>query len=229
MKICLIGLASYCPDNIEDNDPGSLHRQELYAIALNQLLKISPNEIEIFLVDNTVKDQSYLSNSLQVQFSDKRIRDVMFTQNNQLGAKNKGAGENIMCRAVLNKYKNHISQFDWVVYYTSRHIMSFPLIFDYLKRHKKKEAIVSCADYINTDDTNTIGSSGSYDDVIFAMKPHCFYEYIYSVDPSDLTKHQTSSEACLYNFISVNGIDFQRVYRWGLLRYDWSQNKSQII
>ena len=228
-KICFVCLASYFAPNIGGFDPESIHRQESYAVALSQLLDIAPAGVELLIVDNTVGSSEELSDSLRAQFSAEMIKDVMFINNNKLGSKNKGAGEYVMCREIIKKHEAYLRDFDWVVYYTSRHIVAFPVIFEHLKRYSDKQAIVSSAEYIFANGSRSVPDEKGYDDVIFAMKPALFMDYATSLEPEKLVTLHMSSESNLYNFVHDNKLDFQKVHRWGLVRYDYGYGKTEII
>lgn len=228
-KILFICLASYHVPNLRGYDPDARHREEVYAVALSHLLSTAPREVEFLVVDNTATSVEELSPSLQVLFQDSRIKDVVLVNNNQLGAKNRGAGEYVMCRALLDKHSEYINNFDWVVYYTSRYPLSFPLVFEYLERYADKQAIVSNATYLYADGSNEPSAPGNYNDVIFAMKPRELVGYIGSLEPERLAGLNMNSETNLYNYIHENKLDFQEVYRWGLLRYNYGWHKSEVI
>lgn len=228
-KILFVCLASYHVPNLRGYDPDSRHREEVYAVALAHLLKIAPVNVEFIIVDNTASTVDDLSPSLKKLFSDSRIKDVVLVNNNLLGANNRGAGEYVMCRNLLKKHGEYVKGFDWVVYYTSRYPLSFPLIFDYLARYREKDAIVANATYLYADGSNIESAPGNFNDVIFAMKPEYFSAYIGSLEPEKLAAQKMNSETNLYNYIHENKINFQEVYRWGLLRYNYGYHKAEVI
>ncbi len=228
-KILFICLAAYKVPNIGGHDPEAMHRQEVYAIALDRLLKLATPSTSLIVVDNTVSDVSELSPSLAKQFANEKIKDVVLVNNNVLGAKNKGAGEYVMCQAVLGKHSEFVKQFDWVVYYTSRYPFSYPLVFEYLEKFKDKEAIVSNADYLYADGESIASAPGNFNDVVFAMKTGTFLKFVDSMDPEHLAKLKMNSETNLFNYLHENKIDFEEVYHWGILRYNYASHKAEVI
>jgi hypothetical protein len=228
-KILFICLAAYNAPNVGGYDPKSLQRQEVYAVSLNRLLSLATASTELIVVENTVSAITELSESLQAQLKHPMIKDVLFVNNNELGVKNKGAGEYVMCQAVAAKHREYIGSFDWVVYFTSRHIISFPLVFEYAEKFRDKQAIVSGATYLYADNRTIQPAGNQFDDVIFAMKPEIFLAYVKSMDPERLTAERMNSEANLYNYLHDQSVDFQKIGHWGLLRYNYASHKSEII
>ncbi len=229
-KTLFICLASYNAPNTYGYDPQALNRQESYAIALNNLLRVAQEDSEIIIVDNTATDLNELKPNLQRELENAKIKDVLLIKNNNLGLKNKGAGEYEMCQAVVKKYAEYIKSFDWVIYYTSRHIIAFPeLLFSYLEKYKGKKALVSNVEYLYADGSVSLPSAGQFDDVLFAMAPDAFLGYVNFMDPEKLVARKISSEVNLFKYIQDNQIDYQLINRWGLLRYDYAPNKTEII
>ena len=229
-KILIVCLAAYKPGFVIDPlDPDHHDRQELYAIALHQLIEIAPAEVDIIPIDNTVGKREELILSLQKELNRQRVKDTIFVNNNNLGGQNKGAGEYVMCRSLLSKYQNELLNYDWIIYYTSRYPMSFPLIFEYIEKFPEFEAIVANAEYLYADNQKIPPAPGNYNDVIFAMRSKCFMEYISSMDPTILTAKKMNSESNLYNFIHQNHKKLKPVYRFGILRYNYACHKMELI
>ena len=231
-KILFICLSSYIPSFRDSNDLDFLDRQELYGTALWQLGRLIKSNLdfdcEAIVIDNTVSSLSSLSSSLQFQLRQDFIKDVLLINDNNLGSANKGAGEYLMCQALLSKHSDYLVSFDWVIYYTSRHLIFSNLIFNYLRLSPECDALVSNTEYILSG--GKIGpTGGNFDDVIFIMRPECFSAYIHSTDTELLVKNKIGSEAHLFNFLTSSSFNYQMVYRWGLLRYDYGLHKSEII
>jgi hypothetical protein len=230
MKILFLALGSYKVKDTTGHDADNFDRQLLYAISLTRLSGLVANhDAEILVVDNTVSSAQSLHPPLQKALSLPKIAATLFSQDNALGHKNKGAGEYGMCRFALEKRRDLFEQADWVVYYTIRHTMPFPLIFEHLKKYPDYDAIVSSAEYFFPDGTMSVPGSEIFDDLIFAMKKQVFIKYIDSMDPELLVKKRLGSEQNLYQFLAGGSFNYKQVERFGVFRYDYVSNQMQVV
>ena len=132
-----------------------------------------PDNAEIILVDNTQEKLTDFNPNLQDELI--HFPNLLLLNNNHLGKINKGAGEYQSCIAICDKYKDQVHSADWIIYYTIRHIMVEPLIFEYIEKYgSENDAIVSSAAYLYADGTTSTPSDHVFDDVIFAMKRETF-------------------------------------------------------
>lgn len=228
-KILFICLAAYKVPSLTDADLLGVDRQTLYAIALHRLFNVMTPQTELIVVDNTVSQIKDLEAPLREQLVHSRIKDVILIHNNEYGFSNKGAGEYRMCEAVIKKHEPYIREFDWVVYYTSRYPISFPLVFEYMEKYPHVDAIVANATYLFSDGSVVPSAPGNFNDIIFTMKPSYFLNYVQSMSPDELFKKQMNSESNLYNFIIENNLNFKEVQRWGVLRYNYSAHRTELI
>lgn len=242
-RVAFICLGSYHIKNWAKEQ--NFDRQSVYSIALEQAINIAnlketkDKELEcnFFIVENTVSDESQVIEELKSQFSSPLIKDVQYINNNDLGSKNKGAGEYTMCRAVIEKHKEELRKYDWIIYYTLRQIIVAPIVLNTiyesnLMNEDSPNVIVGAVSSMYADGKNIIPPPNNYCDMIFAMKPGQFFSYVESMTPEELARKKMSSEVNLYNFIEIgkdNGsIILKNLKRMGVMRYDNVINKTEI-
>lgn len=170
MNSLFLCLGSYKITDTTGNDADCFDRQLLYSVALTRLCELSGANNQIIVLDNTVASQKELHPHLQQALVLPEISDVLLLNNNSIGSKNKGAGEYEMCKFAFLKRPDLFAKADWVIYYTHRHTMPFPLVFEYLEKFQDFDAIVSSAEYLYPDGTRSVPGDGLFDDLIFAMK-----------------------------------------------------------
>jgi hypothetical protein len=231
MKIGVIALAAYkvVDKSGKSVDFDGTDRQLLYAIALDQLIKVKPENVSVVCTDVTVKGVDELFHPLRELVDSEKIEDLVLVSNNELGSKNKGAGEYVMCQTVLERKKDWLQSLDWVVYFTSRHSLFDPTIFDYLNLNDDIDALVSNPDYLLPSGESLTPAPGLYNDMMFAMKPDWFKRYIASMSPEKLVEKKMSSEQNLYNFVQESGLRYKTALRWGLVRFDYEAMEMQIV
>ncbi len=228
-KTLVLGLGSYKVRDTTGSDPTNIDRQTVYAIALDRMIRVMPQHTDIAIAENTISSLDEVTPWLQEQLRRPEVKKHIFINNNALGAKNKGAGEYVMCKAAIDAYGKDIEKYDWIVYFTSRYPMPFPLVFDYIAAHHEKDAIVGNVSYLCADNRTVKGAPGNYNDIIFAMKREYFLRYVESMNPEKLTQENMNSETHLFNFVHEQKLAFHEVSRWGTLRYDYKEFQMQII
>lgn len=220
-------------------------RQSVYSVALTQALAIAEHEetkkkdldLSFFILENTVSNpEKEVIEELRAQFSHPRIKDVIYINDNSLGSQNKGAGEYMMCRAAIQKHRDTLKEYDWIVYYTLRQIILQPntleAIHEIESTTKKENVVIGGLDSFSFDGRKTIAVKENYCDMIFAMKPEQFFAYIDSMSPEELTKKKMNSEKNLYFFVK-NGTEagtiFPKELSWnGVMRYVYPTNRTEI-
>jgi hypothetical protein len=225
----ILGLAAYCINTKDYFSVQNQDRQEVYAIALNWLYKIIKPEMSVIIADVTVPSSQFLSPKLAQELSNPIIKDMLFLNDNLAGSANKGAGEYQMCKAIVEKHFEYLKKAKWIVYYTSRQICSFALFFDYLNNYNEYDIIVGNPTYFYPNGREEIPASGNYCDMIFAMKPAFFFEYISTMDPNHLIKNSINSETNLYNYVKRSNGKLKEVFRLGVFRYNYQSNGMEII
>lgn len=221
MKTLIYGWASYKIPDKTGVDPDNLDRQTLYAISLRQLIQSAPKDTDIVIADNTVASTKELHLVLRRELESPKITKLVLVGQNTVGLKNVGMGEHATCQEAIRQTKDILPKYDWIVYYTSRQVMSFPLLFHYLEKYKDKQAIVGATSHLYPDGSELPCAPGNFNDMLFAMKRDVFLRYVESMDPVKNTQLGLNSEQCLYHFIMDNQIGFQEIYHWGLFRYDY--------
>lgn len=231
MKIGVIALAAYkvIDKSGKSIDHDGIDRQLLYAVALNQLLSVKPENVSVVCTDVTVSEADELFYPLRELVISEKLEDLVLVSNNELGSKNKGAGEYVMCQAVLERKKEWVESLDWIVYFTSRHSLFDPTVFDYLSSFPDADAIVSNPDYLLPSGEALTPAPNLYNDMMFAMKPEWFKRYIASMSPEKLVEKKMSSEANLFHFVKESGLSYQIALRWGLVRFDYEAMEMQIV
>lgn len=229
MKTTVICLGSYKVKDITGVDSTNIDRQTLYAVALKCLLEVMPKGTEVVVAENTITSVDEIDKILGQQLKRPEISRLVLVKNNELGAKNKGAGEYVMCQSVVQQCRSLIENSEWIIYFTSRYPLSFPFMFHYLEKYPDKDAIVSNAPVFSSDGKMWPCAPGNFYDVIFAMKSGPFLKYVGSMDPQKLTEKKMNSEQNLYNFILQNGLEYQNVDHLGIFRYDYVINDMQIM
>lgn len=242
-KVAFICLGAYHIENW--NKEQNFDRQSVYSVAMNQALAIADHQItkekkldlSFFILENTVsKPENEVIEELREQFSHPRIKDVIYINDNTLGSKNKGAGEYMMCRAVIQKHKETLKCYDWIVYYTLRQIIVQPntleAIYNIELHGTNENVIVGGLDSYQASGVKILAVKENYCDMIFAMKPNQFFDYINSMSPEELTKKKMNSEKNLYFFVQ-NGIKsgsiFVKELTWnGVMRYVYPTNITEI-
>jgi hypothetical protein len=242
-KVAFVCLGSY---NVRSwSKENNFARQSLYSIALEQMLSLAELketkekelDLHFYMVENTVSNQAEeVIEEFREQFINKRIRDVQYINNNSLGSQNKGAGEYTMCRAVIEKHREELLTYDWVVYYTLRQIVVSPLVLQSISEIRMNELnssiIVGSPSSLYQDNKEVFPPTKNYCDMIFAMKPPLFIEYINSMSPEELIAKKMSSEANLYDFVNKEKAKDRLLVterkRLGVLRYDYAINKTEI-
>lgn len=228
-KTLVFCFASYKIKDPTGSDPQNIDRQTLYAIALDRLIEVKPAGAGIIVGDNTVSDISKLHPVLQEQLRRPEVLRKVFIADNALGAKNKGAGEHLTCLAMMQAAADILPRYEWIVYFTSRYPMQFPLVFKYIDQYSNKEAIVSSAVYLWPDGTDIPTAPGNYNDVIFAMRREIFEKYVEFMNPEKLAARGVNSEQLLFKFIRRNRVNFQEVEHWGIFRYNYGQFQMEFI
>ena len=142
-----------------------------------------------------------------------------------------------MCRAFIDKHYEAAHSFDWIIYYTMRQIIVAPLvlqsIYDIEMTKQEKTSIVAAnPSSLYADGTKIAAPMENYCDMIFAMRPSVFVDYIHSMTPEELATKKLSSEKNLYNFVKEQklkfGVETIERKRLGVLRYDYAIKKTEI-
>jgi hypothetical protein len=203
-------------------------REKNYDLALEWLLKSIPNNWDIIYNDNTLSSLHDLKNeSLKKRLQNERIK-LIFQKVNE-GSKNKGAGEHDMCRKSFIKINPE--EYNWVSYFTARHIIPNSCYFDKLeKEFDDYECVMSNPKFYYLNNFEIVPSSaGLYNDMLFSMKSNVFRRFIDHIDVELLKEQHKNSENHLYEFVAGNGLKTFELESLGILRNDHQSHGWHII
>ena len=107
-------------------------RKERYLYAIKETLKILPQEITPIIVENNGKRETYLDNFYH---GVNRVQ-ILYTENNKLPFKSKGANELLDIKEVIDKC--NITDDDLVIKLTGRYRALSPKFFEYVIANEHK-------------------------------------------------------------------------------------------
>ena len=230
MKKLVICLSSYSPSNSSFIE--KYNRQELYAIALWNLIQTVSDETEICIVENTTSEEMIENDKLKNILKNPKVRYKFFINQNDLGSINKGAGELQMCKSVLINLGEKFNQYDWIIYYTSRHIIYDVKNIEEKINRNDYEMLIGNPNYIVYNKKMRIVAPGNCNDMLFAMKSSLFNEYCSNIDPKKLVKEKMNSERYLYTFSEekrsqkVKILDLNEI---PLVRYNYAIQEMHLV
>lgn len=196
-----------------------IQREKNYSLSLEWLLKSLPDHWDIIYNDNTLSNLSEIKNEeLRYKLTNERIR-VILHQNNE-GSVNKGAGEHSMCKKSFESIDP--DNYNWISYFTARHIIPNPWYFENLDNNwKDYDSVMSnpaffyLTNYLKSDPT-----PGLYNDMLFSMKSDVFKKFIDHIDVELLKRNHMNSENHLYSFFSSGEFNNLEIENLGILRND---------
>lgn len=194
-------------------------REKNYHLSLECLLRSIPNHWDIIYNDNTLSSLSEIQNeNLKEKLSHERIKVILHNDNE--GTINKGAGEHSMCKKSFETIEPE--EYNWISYFTARHIIPNSWYFDNLDGDwKNYDSVMSnppffyLANYLRTDP-----SQGLYNDMLFSMRSKTFKKFIDYIDVDLLKSRHMNSENRLYDFISSGDYKNLEIESLGILRND---------
>ena len=203
-------------------------REKNYDLALEWLLKSIPENWDIIYNDNTLNDLSELKNeSLKSRLKNERIKIILHKDNE--GSKNKGAGEHDMCRKSFIEINPE--DYNWVSYFTARHIIPNSCYFDRLeKEFVDYECVMSNPNFYYLSNFEKIPSApGMYNDMLFSAKSDVFKRFIDHIDVELLKEEHKNSENHLYEFVKKNNLKTFELESLGILRNDHQSHGWHLI
>jgi hypothetical protein len=112
-------------------------RKERYLHAINETLKLLPEEITPIIVENNGKRDTYLDNF----YHGVKLIKVLYTTNNKLKFKSKGSNELLDIKEVIDKY--NIKDNDMIIKLTGRYRALSPKFFkDVIANEHEYDAFV---------------------------------------------------------------------------------------
>lgn len=203
-------------------------RENEYFLCIARILDVIPLErFDVVVVDNTVKDTEELKSSdlRKLLNGDERISDIFFVPEN-IGEVNKGQGELLMLKAVLDeiepgKYKN-------ISYITARRIYTNPYVFEKTDA-MTKEALLSNPDFYYLSGKTEKTHPELFNDMFFSMSDSLMRRYAeYSMGRVEHNlRFNLGSEQNLFLFVKENKIEYEWLKWLGVVRNDWMINYKQ--
>ncbi len=228
-KYLIFASASFHPnrDNLTFKKKDLLQREQDYLFCIKQLIRVAPENFDIYLVDNTIKDTKDLKNEelkaalsyINVFFSFDGIKQKI---------KNIGVGE----LKELFYLENIINFEDYekVCYFSARRFITNPYVFERTIQ-LKKEALISNPDFVYLNGEVLVSEKkGMFNDMFFSMNSKTMLQYIeYSKKRIDyLEDKMINSETNLYDFITDFAISYEELKMLGFFRYDYYRNSKKL-
>ncbi len=197
---------------------GSLKDREAnYELSLKWFLKSLPENWDVIYNDNTISNLNELENeSLRNMLSNMNV----ILHNNNHGSTNKGAGEHDMCDKSFRSINP--SEYNWVTYFTARHIIPNSWYFDKLVNELDEyECVMSNPVFdILTNYNHLVSAPNNYNDMLFSMKSNIFKDFVDSIDVNNLKVNKKNSEEHLFEFVNNNNNKTHILESLGILRND---------
>lgn len=217
-----------CFSSIKPTGPSTKHlptREFNYDMALDFLLKNLPKNFELLYNENTLQSLDQISHpGLKSKLKGLHV----LLHNNNEGSVNKGAGEHDMCKRAWDSIQDK-QNYNWVVYFTARHIIPNPWYFEFLERHDDFDAVMSNPDFHYLNYRKSEAAPSMYNDMLFAMKAPVFDAFVKSIDVSGLQEQHKNSEQHLYEFINNGGYGVKEIPSLGILRNDHQSHGWHLV
>ena len=205
-------------------------RENEYYFCIQQLLRFIPSNFDIVICDNSIKNIDDIKNS-QLKEILSKVKFLILDRN--IGQSNIGMGE---LDELIHVYNNvNFNNYDKIVYFTLRKIITNPWIFEKVN-NMTKCALISNPRFLHiTNNYNfryTPPAPNLYNDMFFALSSTLMINYVnYSIKLIDFNlKNGVGSEQNLYKFINQNNIQVETLDCLGLIRIDYkANNELQLI
>lgn len=205
-------------------------RENEYFYCLMQLKRVLPKNFEIVICDNTITDIKDLQNP---ELKNLLKNEKFLILNRNIGSQNIGMGE--LDELIYVSENIDFNNYDKIVYFTLRKIVTTPWIFEKVNS-MKKTGLISNPQFLHmTKNFNfKIGppTPNLFNDMFFALTASKMLEYVkYSKQHINFNiQNQIGSEQNLFNFVKENNLDYDSLEFFGLIRIDYKcQNEIQLI
>lgn len=189
-----------------------------------------PENFDIAVCDNTVGKIENITNQ---KLKDLLLKNKFFILDKNIGSKNIGMGE--LDELIHVSEKVNFLDYDKVVYFTLRKIVTNPWLFEKVNQ-MTKDALISNPEFLHLkNDMNfTISppTENLYNDMFFAIKSNLMKDYVeYSKEKLKFNiRRGVGSEQNLYNFIKGKNMEYEWLDCLGLIRIDYkANNELQLI
>ena len=222
-----------------NNNNNNNNRQNLYYFCIKQLLKVIPNNFDIVICDNTIQELNDLNNNNLKEILNieneitKKVNLKFIILKRSIGKKNIGMGE--LDELIYISEQIDFNNYNKIVYFTGRRIITNPWIFEQVNI-MKKNALISNPPILHINNNYNFKYSkpteNLYNDMFFALSSELMLKYVeYSKLNMDINLNNgIGSEQNLYNFININNIDYEYLKYLGLIRIDYkANNELQLI
>lgn len=214
--------------NLLFNKKEILQREEDYLFCLKQLYRVTPENFDIFIVDNSLEDSNSLFNKELKSFLDQL--NIFYTKKPN-DKKNTNIGVQELKQLFYLQQNIDFNSYNKVCYLTARRFITNPYVFEKTE-NLNKDALISNPDFIYLDGEIVISEKiGLFNDMFFAMKVETILKYIEfskkNIDYMDI--NMVSSEKNLYNFITEEKIEYEYLDFLGFLRYDYYRKNRDGI
>lgn len=205
-------------------------REKEYYYCLHQLKRMIPKNFDIVVCDNTIKSIGDIKNQNLVNIL-KTVKFLYLDRN--IGKQNIGMGE--LDELIYTSLKIDFNQYDKIVYFTLRKIVTNPWIFEQVNK-LEKSALISNPGFLhiknNFDFIYSNPTPNLYNDMFFCLTSKLMLEYVEYSKRKIMFNLQNSvgSEQNLYRFINEKNIDYEWLNYLGLIRIDYrAGNEIQLI
>ena len=205
-------------------------RENEYYFCLKQLKRMLPENFDIVVCDNTVKDINNIKNNNLKQL----LSSVQFLcLRRNIGQANLGMGE--LDELIYTSSQINFKNYDKIVYFTLRKIVTNPWIFEKVNA-MKKNALICNPEFLHLNNNYKFRYSPAtpnlYNDMFFALSAKLMLDYVnYSKKRIQFNlQNRVGSEQNLYKFINERKIDYEWLKCLGLIRIDYNANNEiQLI
>ena len=205
-------------------------RENEYYYCLKQLKRMLPENFTIVVCDNTVKNVSDIENQ---QLRELLETVVFLCLERNIGTQNIGMGE--LDELIYTSEKINFNDYDKIIYFTLRKIVTNPWIFEKVNA-MKKDALICNPEFLHLNNNLNFRFSPAtpnlYNDMFFCLSSKLMLDYVeYSKNNIKFClKNRIGSEQNLYNFINGKKIDYEFLDCLGLIRIDYkANNEIQLI
>lgn len=205
-------------------------RENEYYYCLKQLKRVIPDNFTIVVCDNTVKNINDIKNE-QLKELLKTVKFICLSRN--IGRQNIGMGE--LDELIYTSQKINFNEYEKVVYFTLRKIVTNPWIFEKVNAMKKDALLCNppiLALKSNYNFKYYPVNKTLYNDMFFCLSSKLMLEYT-NYSKSKIVynlQNRVGSEQNLYNFINEKKIDYEWLDCLGLIRIDYkANNELQLI
>lgn len=220
----------FCSASFHIRQCNNNDRETEYLFCLKQLIRFIPENFVIVVCDNTISHMNDINNQeLKKILNDKTIFLIL---NRNIGNRNIGMGE--IDELIYVSQNINFENYDKIVYFTLRKIMTNPWLFEKVNS-MKNNALISNPSFLflynNYNFKYTEPTNNLYNDMFFALKSELMIKYvIFSENNMSFNlKNNIGSEQNLYKFINKNNIMYDFLDCLGLIRIDYKHNNCMQL